>query len=32
MLTAARRAARNVVRYLNGEPVHGVIRRSDYVG
>jgi phosphoglycerate dehydrogenase-like enzyme len=32
MLTAARRAAQNVVRYLNGEPVHGVIRRSDYVG
>jgi phosphoglycerate dehydrogenase-like enzyme len=31
MLTAARRAAQNVVRYLNGEPVHGVVRRSDYV-
>jgi phosphoglycerate dehydrogenase-like enzyme len=31
MLTAARRAAENVVRYLNGEPVHGVVRRSDYV-
>src|SRR5690349_18797054 len=31
MLTAARLAAQNVVRYLNGEPVHGVVRRSDYV-
>ena len=31
MLTAARLAAQNVVRYLNGEPVHGVVRRTDYV-
>jgi glycerate dehydrogenase len=31
MLTAARLAAQNVVRYLKGEPVHGVVRRSDYV-
>ncbi len=31
MLTAARLAAQNVVRYLNGEPVLGMVRRSDYV-
>lgn len=31
MLTAARLAAQNVVRYLNGEPLHGMVRRSDYV-
>jgi hypothetical protein len=31
MLTAARLAAQNVVRYLTGEPPRGVVRRSDYV-
>ena len=31
MLSAARVAARNVARYLRGEPVRGVVRRADYV-
>jgi phosphoglycerate dehydrogenase-like enzyme len=31
MLAAARVAAQNVLRYLRGEPVRGVVRRSDYV-
>ncbi|MGN6677200.1 MAG: 2-hydroxyacid dehydrogenase [Streptosporangiaceae bacterium] len=31
MISAARRAAVNVRRYLRGEPVTGIIRRSDYV-
>jgi phosphoglycerate dehydrogenase-like enzyme len=31
MSAAARVAAGNVLRYLRGEPVHGVVRRSDYV-
>jgi phosphoglycerate dehydrogenase-like enzyme len=31
MLAAARIAAQNVLRYLRGEPVRGVVRRSDYV-
>jgi phosphoglycerate dehydrogenase-like enzyme len=31
MLAAARLAAQNVRRYLRGEPVTGVIRRTDYV-
>jgi phosphoglycerate dehydrogenase-like enzyme len=31
MLSAARLAAQNVVRYLSGEPVRGVVRRADYV-
>jgi phosphoglycerate dehydrogenase-like enzyme len=28
--TAARRAAENVLRYLRGEPVRGIVRREDY--
>jgi phosphoglycerate dehydrogenase-like enzyme len=32
MLAAARIAAQNVLRYLRGEPVRGVVRRSDYLG
>ncbi len=32
MLSAARLAAENVRRHLRGEPVKGVVRRSDYVG
>lgn len=31
MLSGARVAARNVRRYLRGEPVTGVVRRTDYV-
>jgi phosphoglycerate dehydrogenase-like enzyme len=31
MISAARLAAVNVRRYLSGEPVTGIIRRSDYV-
>src|SRR5215469_4182599 len=31
MLSAARLAAENVVRYLGGEPVRGVVSRADYV-
>ena len=29
--TAARMAAENVRRYLRGEPLHGLVRREDYV-
>jgi phosphoglycerate dehydrogenase-like enzyme len=31
MLSAARVAAQNVRRYLRGEPVRGMVRRSDYL-
>ena len=31
LLEATRRAVENVVRYLHGEPLRGVVRRDDYV-
>ena len=31
MLAAARVAAQNVLRYLNGDPITGMVRREDYV-
>jgi len=31
VLSAARTAAENVLRYLRGEPVKGIMRRSDYL-